>query len=119
MNVTEELLKTIYERCMQYCYAKFGEEPDEIKLLEDGSFEAVWHKYARGNYTEEEYFKAEELTRDLDEVYAERKSEQAVKAQEYKEQREKQKRIQDKRDKEERKNKFEQLKKEFEPSKTS
>lgn len=115
MNITTEQLQSIYKRAMQYCVAKFGHEPSELHLLEDGSFKVIYSSCNRGQYEEEEYFFEEScLTQDLDSVYEERK-----KAEE--EQQEKQRIENEKRDKErkerekrQRKEQYIKLKKEFE-----
>lgn len=61
---------------MQYCVAKFGKEPDELHLLEDGSFKVVYSDMNCGPCEEDidtEYFTEDCLTADLDFVYEERK----------------------------------------------
>ncbi len=110
----ENNLVTIYKRAMQYCVAKFGEEPNELHLLEDGSFKVVYHKYCRGEYTEEEYFDSDCLTQDLDSVYEERKKaeEEAIEKQRIENLKREEQRKQ--RELEERKQQYLKLKKEFE-----
>lgn len=77
MKITKELLNTIYNRAVQYCIAKRNDgEPSEIYLRENGEFMAIWNKYFRGAYTDEETFTYENLTEDLDEVSRLRKEQE-------------------------------------------
>ena len=114
MKTTTEQLQNIYKQAMQYCVVKYGNEPDELLLLKDGSFKVVYHKYCRGEYTEEEYFDASCLTQDLVQVYEERKQkeeQQRIKAEQERAERQK---LQDAQEKEKRKQEYLKLKKEFE-----
>lgn len=114
MKTTTEQLQNIYKQAMQYCVVKYGGEPDELHLLEDGSFKVVYHKYCRGEYTEEEYFDASCLTQDLIQVYEERKKreeEERIKAEK---ERIKRQREYDAQQKEKRKQEYLKLKEEFE-----
>jgi hypothetical protein len=111
----ENNLITIYKRAMQYCVAKFGGEPDELHLLEDGSFKAVNYVYWGGEEEKEEYYFDQScLTQDLDSVYEERKKveEEAREKQRIEnEKREAERKI---REKNKRKEQYLKLKKEFE-----
>lgn len=74
-DITTEHLKTIYERAVQYAMAKANDgEPTTIILQDDGTINAQWKKYSRGDsWNENEYFGVEFLTADLDKVSEERK----------------------------------------------
>jgi hypothetical protein len=99
---------------MQYCVVKYGGEPSELHLLEDGSFKVVYHKYCRGEYTEEEYFEESCLTQDLDSVYEERKKAEEEERKKREIYEEEQRKIREQREKEQRKQQYLKLKKEFE-----
>lgn len=110
----ESNLITVYKRAMQYCVAKFGEEPDELHLLEDGSFKVIYQRYARGEYTEEEYFDESCLTQDLDSVYEERKKAEEEAREKQRIENEKREVERKKREQEQRKEMYLKLKAEFE-----
>lgn len=113
MEITKEILETIRNRVNQYCHVKYKEEPCEIKIKEDDTIEVVYHKYARGSYTDEYEIKVSELTRDLDEVHAERK-EAEVKAEKARQaERKKDREARELRELEQRRRKYNELKKEF------
>lgn len=72
MEITNELLETIYTRANQYCFAKYGKEADRLQLNEYGNIDAVWTGYNRGDDDNYETVTAENLTADLDEVAKQR-----------------------------------------------
>lgn len=113
MEITTELLKTIYDRAISYAIAKYGNEPDRIEINEDGSIEARWWAHDRYNEDDVETFSAENLTQDLDEVAKER----ADKWEQERIARINRQKIEDEqraiRDKAQRKSQYLQLKKEF------
>ncbi len=76
MEITTELLKTIYERVAQVFNAKTGFTPDKIKMYEEGSFYASKRWSIAYGGTEEQgiHICAEDLTVDLDELVKERKA---------------------------------------------
>lgn len=115
MEITNDLLKTIYTRANQFAITKFGSEPDKIELDSDGIITARWVHYRCGEVDEEtETITAENLTEDLDLVAAERAKrleEERIKREAYERE---QKRIREQREKDERKRQYEKLKKEFE-----
>lgn len=118
-NITTELLSVIYKRAMVYCiaaYGKDGNEPDELRLKDDGSFEAVWvpHYATCISEWEIEYFTIDKLTDDLDKVYAERKAREAESARKRQIEREKREQERIDMEKSERRQQYEKLKKEFE-----
>lgn len=87
MEITNELIETIYKRANQYSKAKWGNEPDEIRICDTGELVAIYRDYCCGSVeVDEEYFCAQDLTADLDAVYAERmrlREEQRKKEEEY------------------------------------
>jgi hypothetical protein len=115
MEITSDLLQTIYSRANQFAITKFGSEPDRLELDSDGTITARWIDYRCGDMEEEtEYISAENLTEDLDVVAAERAmrlEEERIKREAYERE---QRRIREQREKEERKRQYEKLKKEFE-----
>lgn len=114
MEITNELLQTIHRRAMQYCFTKFGKEPDELHIIGD-SFTAVYGDSCRGEYYEiNEHFGVECLSIDLDIVSAERKrseEEQRLKRDEENRKQDKERVL---REQEERRQWYLKLKKEFE-----
>jgi len=103
MEVTEEILKTLYKRLEQVYFAKTKNKPDTISLQEDGSF-LCEHSYSisyGGTEVVSEYITSDELTADLDEL---------VKIREAKEEEE---RIQDEKRRKERQEKFEREQREL------
>jgi hypothetical protein len=115
MDITEEVLETIYRRAIAYCVAKHGSEPSELEL-EDGYLEAGYETYCCGeSETEYHNISAECLTQDLDEVHAEREKQKEIdriKAREASLKLEKERKEIDTRN---RKRQYEELKNEFEP----
>lgn len=75
MNITTELLKTIYTRAEQYAMARWDRKsPTKIELEPDGTILVIWEYYNRGGEDYDyEYIDVENLTEDLDAVVAERK----------------------------------------------
>lgn len=111
-----ESLITIYKRAMQYCMAAYGKEPDELHLLEDGSFCAIFGNSCRGEYYEdEEYFNESCLTSDLDAVYDERKKREEKERERQRIEYEARENSRKLAEKENRRRNFLELKKEFEP----
>lgn len=75
MIITQELIKTIYDRAYEYISAKRGETPDSIELNDDGTIIANYIIYERcGDIEHEtEYINIDNLTEDLDAVIEQRK----------------------------------------------
>lgn len=114
MELTENLLETIYKRAMQYCVAKYGSEADEIEL-EDGYLQVNFVSYCCGDRDVESHtINAECLTQDLDKVYDERMKEEAEARVKREAERKRQEKIRKERELRQRKAKYEELKKEFE-----
>lgn len=114
MEITKELLQTIYERANQYALTKYGKEPDSLQLQYDGTIAAEWVTYHCGDRdTDTEYITAENLTEDLDAVAAERRKREEEERQKRAAYEAEQKRLREQRDKEERKRQYEKLKQEF------
>ena len=112
-EITSELLETIYNRVNHVAIAKYGSEPNEIKLCGE-YFEVVYSKYSYGEYEESEYVYPAELTMELDVLIEERKIKEEKERQERRIQQEKERIEREKRDKEARERKYLELKKEFE-----
>ena len=73
MTIDTELLLKIYARSKEYATAKFGHEPSQIGISEDGLIKVIYEYYSFGNWeTETEYISAENLTEDLEIVAKER-----------------------------------------------
>jgi hypothetical protein len=114
MEITTELLQTLYNRANQFAITKYGSEPDSLSLQSDGTIEAKWTHYSRcGDESEYETITAEDLTADLDEVAEQRRKQEEearIKREEYEKE---QKRLREEREKNDRKRQYETLKKEF------
>lgn len=114
MEITAEDLKTLYQRAMQYCHAKYGKEPSRLEISEtDGLLLAKFYAY---NTEDEkyEYINIDNLSENLDDIYAERKKieeENRIKQEEHNK---RLKQIQDKQDKVRREELYLRLKREFE-----
>lgn len=80
MTITEETLEIIYERAVQFAIAKYGSEPNHLKLYEN-YISAVWYVGCCGDHEEEtEVINPSDLTADLDKVAAERREAERLKA---------------------------------------
>lgn len=115
MEITTELLKTIYTRASQFAISKFGSEPDRMRLEDDGTIYCKWITYGRcGDVDEQtEYITAENLTEDLDVVAAEREKRLEEKKKEREAYEKAQKTIHEEREKETRRQQYLKLKTEF------
>ena len=72
MKITDELIETIYQRATEYCIAKYGREPDRLRLNE-GDLKADYIRYSCGDEDVDSYIiNASNLTEDLDKVYDDR-----------------------------------------------
>lgn len=115
MEITEELLITIYKKANQFAIAKWREEPYPIRIEKDGTIGAVYDRSCCGDHDYDlEIITAKDLTANLDEVAAER--ERQLEIQRKKDLEEKQ-RIEKERqriDTERRRQEYLKLKKEFE-----
>lgn len=112
MEITTELLKTLYDRTHQYCIAKYGSQPDTIRIEDDGSLCVIYDGYERGD-EEYHYFSPEELTSDLDALATERiekEKQEKIKQEAYQKE---QQIIRDENEKQRRKSEYLKLKKEF------
>lgn len=113
-KITEEILQTIYRRAREYATIKWG-EPDRISFGEEGNLYALYTTYCCGDFDETyETITAENLTEDLDEVAKQREIELEEKRKKIEIYDKQQKIIRENMEKEERKQKYLQLKKEFE-----
>lgn len=116
MEITQELLETIYQRANQFAIANYSNgEPDSLQLQSDGTIQAEWVSYGRcgDRDIDTEYISATDLTADLDEVAKQRREREAETKKKQQEYDAEQKRIREAREKEQRRQKFEELKKEF------
>ena len=114
MEITNEILQTIYKRAIQYSINRFGKEPDKIEL-NDEYLEAVWENYKCGDYDiEKQFISAENLSENLDEVYKKRIQELEEKRIQEEIRRKKEEEERKKREKECRFQDYLKLKKEFE-----
>lgn len=77
MELTSELLRTIYIRANQFCFAKYGKEADRLHIDEYGNIEAMWYGRERGD-EDYETITTEMLTADLDEVAKQREIENEI-----------------------------------------
>lgn len=113
MEISEELIETIYKRAMQYCVAKYGKEPGEIHI-DEGSFKAVFGYTCYGEYNEDqEYFGVDCLTADLDEVYEQRMQAEAEEQKKREAESKRQNKIREEANQRNRKAEYLKLKKEF------
>ena len=113
-EITSELLETIYNRVNHVAIAKYGSEPNEIKLCGE-YFEVVYSKSCYGEYYEDsEYVYPAELTIELDVLIEERKIKEKKERQERRIQQEKERIERENIDKKIRERKYLELKKEFE-----
>ncbi len=115
MEITQELLETIFNRAVQYHIAKYGNEPDKIQIEDDGTISGITEYYYCGSHeTDSENFSASNLTEDLDEIARQRKVEtDALIERQKKEALEREKRFKEEA-LEKRRQEYLQLKKEFE-----
>jgi len=114
-EITTELLELIYKRALQYCNAKYGSEPHELHIQDDGSLKVIYGSYTRGEYDEEEYyFNADCLITDLDAIYAERKRNEEEERKKEEDRYRREQEAREIREKEQRRKRYEELKKEFE-----
>ena len=110
MEITEELIKEIYDKSTKYLKAKHGLFVDYIKL-ENGYLEGC----CGDSDTYEEYsIKLEELDLDLEALTKIREEEERIRQQRVKEQKEKAEKEEEARRKAYRKEQYLNLKKEFE-----
>jgi len=114
MNITSEIISTIYERAFQYYLALKGYEPDSIRVESDGTITCVYTTYCCGE-SDSDYdtIYAHNLTEDLDEVVNKRKIAEEIKRQEDLVRRQKEEIERQEREKRNRKEQYERLKKEF------
>jgi len=79
MEITKELLQTIYDRAIQVSLAKFDSTPNQIHLDDNGNINLVWDISCCGE-TEYEYWNitADELNSDLDQLIIERKEKEEL-----------------------------------------
>lgn len=79
MEITTELLKKVYERSIAYSLAKFNKEPDSVSIDEDGEIEIEFITYCCGDRdVDTNFFAAEDLNSDLDDIYAARKKQEEI-----------------------------------------
>lgn len=79
MEITDELITTIYSRVREYAFAKYGTSPDEVIIEEDGNIVARYISYYCGDRdVDEKYISAGNLTEDLDEVGRQRVIDEAA-----------------------------------------
>ena len=77
MEITEELLSTIFKRAHEYAAIKYGRQPDHFTGYKDGELYAIWDTSCCGDRSEDsELITAENLTEDLDAVAEQRKKEE-------------------------------------------
>ena len=79
MEITKELLQTIYDRTVQVSLAKFNDTPDQVCLYDDGSMSLEFRTHCCGE-TEYDYkdVTADELNSDLDQLILERKEKEEL-----------------------------------------
>lgn len=115
MQITEELLRIIYERVEQVFIAKTGFKPDSIQMYDDGfSVSRSWNISYGGVETESEYITCEELNSDLDELIKDRKAKEEIERLENEKRREEAKIRHERETKIKRENEYNKLKQEFE-----
>lgn len=115
MEITKELLQTIYDRAVQVSLAKFNSTPDQIHLEEDGAITLEWtiHCYGDTDY-EYETIKADELNSDLDQLILERKEKEELQRIELEKKKKEQEKIRLAVLKEQEYKRYQELKKKFE-----
>jgi len=117
MEITSELLQTIYTRAEQYAIARWGSgKPDRIEIEIDGTISVAWEKWRGGEYDcDTEEITVDNLTSDLDAVAEERrkKEEEARLVMERERKFREERRLA--QEKEKRRAEYLKLKKEFEP----
>jgi hypothetical protein len=116
MEITTELIRTIYDRAEQYAIAKYGEKTYRVQLLDDGSISLVFGCSRYGEWEESsDEIEAKMLSADLDELAKQRKEEEEKQRIETLRIQEENRIRDEKRRKEQRRIEFINLKKEFEP----
>jgi hypothetical protein len=84
MEITDELLQTIYKRVEQVFFAKQNHKLDTVEMWDDGSFNCSYSygiSYG-GTETVTEHITAADLTADLDELVKIREAKEEVEQQE-------------------------------------
>lgn len=115
MEITTTQLQSIYNQTMQYCIAKYGTDPDRIVLLESGMLEATWISYSYGDSDYDyEYISPESLSKNLEELYIERKTMEEENRKIAEQIKIAEQKVWEDNEKEKRRQKFLELKKEFE-----
>ncbi len=113
MEITEELLKTLYKRVEQVYLARRNFKPDDVEFHDDGIFYCHTLDYDREHICQE-YISASDLSADLDKIIEERIKQEEIERKANEEQRKKQAEYRAKKEKDERMQKYLELKKEFE-----
>lgn len=112
MEITSDLIKTIYERSKQFSLAGYAKNPDDIILYDDGDIVLKYYGYE--NDYDTETIAATDLTCDLEPVILERKEREAKEQIERENQRIIYEKRYNKQKKEQRRSEYLKLKKEFE-----
>lgn len=114
-EITTELLLTVYKRSIAFATTKWTNgEPKNIKIDKDGGLIATWSVRWCGDWQDEsEYFNAEDLVLDLDEVAKAREERLKKEAEERKERQAKEQVERERIQKQQRKEQYLELKKEF------
>lgn len=77
MELTQDDLKVLYDRVIQYSIARWANEPDYIIIDYDGQLKLRFDSYHDNDY-ETRYIDMENLTDDLDALVAERKEKEQI-----------------------------------------
>lgn len=115
MEITDEMLETIYKRAYAYYEAEYGHQPDEIYFDEDGEFRGRHEYYIGcGDYASEDHLiTTYNLTEDLEEVYKQAREMERIREEERRKRIKKEQEQKEKEAKEIRRREYLKLKKEF------
>ncbi len=113
MEITTEILKSVYLMANEYCKARHGFEPEKIELEEDGTLHCYDTDYD-GDRRNHAYIAPETLTTDLIEAAEQRRIEKEEADKKEAERRKAYEAAKIQEDKERRFREYKKLKKEFE-----
>lgn len=114
---TTEMIQALYDRAIQYSIAKYGSEPDRVRIEDDGQIRVTYEDNRPDSCesdNDDYWINAEDLGADLDKLAEERKERERLERIAREEQRRKDQIERKKIEKENRRIQYLNLKKEFE-----
>lgn len=114
---TTEMIQALYDRAIQYSIAKYGSEPDRVRIEDGGQIRVTYEdhgQYSCESDNDDYWINPEDLGADLDKLAEERKERERLQRIEDEKRRERLKEQREKDEKERRRIQYNKLKKEFE-----